>query len=52
MTACGATQRNVDAARKRVAEVTDPEERRALQTEISLLETWKAVEMETFKRHS
>lgn len=51
MTPFGLMQRRIDEARKRLSDVTDPEQRQAIQTEISTLETRKAVEMETWKRY-
>ena len=52
MTPFGALKDRIDKARKRLAEAHDPEQRRAIQTEISELETRKAIEMETWKRYS
>ncbi|MGR3323499.1 MAG: DnaJ family domain-containing protein [Pseudooceanicola sp.] len=51
MTPFAVMQGKIDAARTRLAAATDPEERRAIQTEISMLETRKAIEMETWKRY-
>jgi hypothetical protein len=44
-------QSRITEARKRLNEATDPAQRRAIQTEISSLETRKAIEMETWKRY-
>lgn len=52
MTPFGVLQRRIDTARADLAQTTDPAARRALQTEISALETRKAIEMETWKRYS
>lgn len=52
MTPFSVLQRRINEARTRLAETIDPEQRRALQTEISALETRKAIEMETWKRYS
>lgn len=52
MTPFGMMQARIDDARKRLAQATDPEQRRALQSEIAALETRKAIEMETWKRYS
>lgn len=52
MTPFGMMQERIDVARKRLAQATDPEQRRVLQSEISALETRKATEMETWKRYS
>jgi len=52
MTPFGALQRQIDEGRKRLATVTDPAQRQAIQREIAALETRKAVEMETFKRYT
>lgn len=52
MTPFGALRHQIDSARNRLAAETDPEKRRAIQTEISALETRKAIEMETFRRYS
>ena len=49
MTPFGAAQHSIHAARERLADATD--ERRAIQTEISALETRKAIEMETWMRY-
>lgn len=51
MTPVGSLQRQIEAARARLALETDAEKRRLIETEIAALETRKAVEMETFKRH-
>lgn len=51
MTPFSDMQSRISEARKRLSEATDPEERRAIQTEISSLETRKAIEMETWKRY-
>jgi len=52
MTPFGVLQRRIDDARARLVETSNPEQRRAIQTEISSLETQKAIEMETWKRYS
>ncbi|GGF48257.1 protein of unknown function [Mameliella alba] len=52
MTPFGMLQVRIDEARKRLAEASDSEQRRAIQSEISALETRKAIEMETWKRYS
>ena len=52
MTPVAALQGQINDARKRLATETDADRRRAIQTEISLLETRKSVEMETVKRYS
>lgn len=44
-------QNRITEAGKRLSEATDPAQRRAIQTEISSLETRKAIEMETWKRY-
>lgn len=51
MTPFGTFQRQIDAARARLAAETDPGRRRAIQAGISALITRKAVEMETFRRY-
>ncbi|TNF17920.1 MAG: DUF1992 domain-containing protein [Rhodobacteraceae bacterium] len=51
MTPFGDMQSRISEARKRLNEATDPAQRRAIQTEISSLETRKAIEMETWKRY-
>lgn len=51
MTPFGVLKGQIENARKRLAEAEDPEQRRAIQTEISQLETRKAIEMETWKRY-
>ncbi|SMY06787.1 DnaJ family domain-containing protein [Flavimaricola marinus] len=52
MTPFGAINAQISDAHKRLAETTDPAQRRAIQTELSELETRKAIEMETWKRYS
>lgn len=52
MTPFGVLQGRIADARTRLAQATDPEQRRAIQTEISAVETRKAIEMETWKRYS
>ena len=52
MTPFGVLQASIDKTRARLAETKNPEERRAIQTEIATLETRKAIEMETWKRYS
>ncbi|WP_274575293.1 DnaJ family domain-containing protein [Mameliella sp. AT18] len=52
MTPFGMLQVRIDEARKRLAEASDSEQRRAIQSEISALETRKAIEMEAWKRYS
>lgn len=51
MTPFGAIQRKIDAARAQLSEETDSARMRAIQTEISALETRKAIEMEAWKRY-
>lgn len=51
MTPLGEMQRKIEAAKARLAGVTDPEAKRKIQAEISELEMRKAVEMETWKRY-
>ncbi|MEP5155006.1 DnaJ family domain-containing protein [Planktotalea sp.] len=51
MTPFGVLQKKIDGLRARLAVETDPDARRALQTEIAALDTRKAVEMETCKQH-
>lgn len=51
MTPVGAMREKIADARHRLAEATDADRKRAIEREISLLETQAAVEMETFKRH-
>lgn len=51
MTPFSEMRRKIEATQARLAAATDPEERRAIQTEISELEMRKAVEMETWKRY-
>ncbi len=41
-------QRKIASTLKRLAEATDPNQRRAIQTEIPLLATRKAIEMVRF----
>jgi DnaJ-like protein len=52
MTPVGAIQRKIDDAQKRLAATTDPDQRKAIQAELSSLDTRKAVEMETFNRYT
>lgn len=52
MTPFGVLRSRIDNARARLAEAVDPEQRRAIQIEISALETRRAIEMETWKRYS
>lgn len=52
MTPFGALQRQIDVARTRLTAEADSARRRAIQAEISALETRKAIEMETFRRYS
>lgn len=52
ITPFGLVQRCIDEARARLASTTDQGTRRALEVEISTLETRKAIEMETWKRNS
>lgn len=52
MTPFGIMQRKTNEARERLAAETDPDKRKAIQTEISMLETRKAIEMETWRRYS
>lgn len=42
----------IKEAHAQLAETRDPDEVRAIQTEISKLETRKSIEMETWKRYS
>ncbi|MDM8167308.1 DnaJ family domain-containing protein [Roseovarius sp.] len=51
MTPFSELRRKIEEARARLAAASDPEERRAIQTEISGLEMRKAIEMETWKRY-
>ncbi|WP_422029855.1 DnaJ family domain-containing protein [Roseovarius sp.] len=51
MTPFSELRRKIEAARARLAAASDPEERRAIQTEISGLEMRRAVEMETWTRY-
>ncbi|MEQ8899228.1 MAG: DUF1992 domain-containing protein [Roseovarius sp.] len=44
-------QRRIEAARARLADVTEAEARKAIQAEISALETRKAIEIETWTRY-
>ncbi|WP_281984169.1 DUF1992 domain-containing protein [Thalassorhabdomicrobium marinisediminis] len=52
MSPFGHFQREIDALRHELAEVSEPQARRKLQTRIAELETRKAIEMETWKRYS
>ncbi|PVH30497.1 DUF1992 domain-containing protein [Pararhodobacter oceanensis] len=52
MTPFGAMRAKIAEAQARLAAATDPDERRAIQTEISALQTRMAIEMETWKRYS
>lgn len=52
MTPVQSMQGKIDAARKRLRETDDPAERRVIETELAMLETRKAIEMETFKRYT
>ncbi|MEQ8294391.1 MAG: DUF1992 domain-containing protein [Roseovarius sp.] len=51
MTPFSELRRQIEEARARLAAASDPEEQRAIQTEISGLEMRKAIEMETWKRY-
>lgn len=51
MTPFSDIQSRIREARKRLTEATEPGQRKAIQTEISSLETRKAIEMETWKRY-
>lgn len=52
MTPFGALNARIAEARARLAAASDPAEKRAIQTEISALQTRLAIEMETWKRYS
>lgn len=52
MTPFGVLSHRIEKARVRLAEAKDTAQRRVIQTEISDLETRKAIEMETWKRYS
>ncbi|KZY46040.1 hypothetical protein A3731_32060 [Roseovarius sp. HI0049] len=51
MTPFSEVQRQIEAARARLAEAGDAGARKAIRAEISALETRKAVEMETWRRY-
>jgi len=51
MTPFGEMQRLIDAARQKLSKETDHAARRAIEIEISALQTRKAIEMETWKRY-
>ena len=51
MTPNGSLQRQIKAARERLARETDAGRRRLIETELAQLETRTAVEMESFKRY-
>ena len=51
MTPIGVIQRDIDAARARLAAATDPDVRRAIQAELAALDTRRTIEMELFRRY-